>query len=46
MDVKRIVALLQVRVCKAKATKIKLIDKDVKYADWIVVGHIVLKILW
>jgi hypothetical protein len=30
---------------KAKAPKIKLIDKDVDYAHWIVVGHIVLKIL-
>jgi hypothetical protein len=30
---------------KAKATKIKLINKDIDYAHWIVVGHIVLKIL-
>lgn len=30
---------------KAETTKIKLIDTDVNYAHWIVVGNIVLKIL-
>lgn len=30
---------------KAEITKIKLIDEDIDYAYWIVVGHIVLKVL-